>query len=284
VERYQSLVGKGFASQQKNEEAKATYGALQGTIRAAEAAIEAVKLQLEYSAIRSPIDGRTGSLLVNTGNLVKGNDTQPLVVITQLKPIYVTFSVPERYLARVKTLMATTSVAVEARIPGSAAAPTQGRLVFVNNAVDTNTGTIQLKATFENAQYEFTSGQFVNVAMTLEERPNALVIPSQALQEGQRGSYVFVMKEDRTVEMRSVAVDDTVGDFTVIASGLAAGEDVVLDGQMQLRPGARVSVRSPDGQPQRGGAEGARPERKRPDGAGGGEERRKRRPANAGGA
>ncbi len=276
VDRYQSLVGKGFTSQQKYEEAKATYGALQGTIRAAEAAIEGVKLQLEYTTIRSPIDGRTGSLLVNTGNLVKANDTQPLVVITQLKPIYVTFSVPERYLVDIKKLMATSTVSVEARLPGSSSLVASGRLVFVNNAVDTNTGTIQLKAEFDNAQNEFTPGQFVNVAMTLEERPNALVIPSQALQEGQRGSFVFVMKQDRTVELRPVKVDDVVGDLTVITSGLAAGEDVVLDGQLQLRPGARVSVRTPDGRPQGGRPEGAGRERKRPDAGGEGAKRGKR--------
>jgi len=300
VERYKSLVGKGFASQQKYEEARATYGALQGTIRAGEAAIEAVRLQLEYTTIRSPIDGRTGNLLVNTGNLVKANDTQPLVVITQFRPIYVTFSVPERYLARIKTLVATARVAVEARIPGSSVPPAQGHLVFINNAVDTNTGTIQLKAEFENARNELTPGQFVNVAMTLEERPNALVIPSQALQEGQHGSFVYVMKKDRTVELRPVVVDDAVGDVTVIASGLAAGEDVVLDGQLQLRPGARVSVRGADGRPVRGGGEGARPDRKRPEGGkpdgarrgkrdeagstGIGEERRKRRARTAEGA
>ena len=155
-------------------------------------------------------------------------------MITQIRPIYVTFSVPERYLARIKALMATTQVAVEARIPGSKATAAQGHLVFINNAVDTNTGTIQLKAEFDNAQNEFTPGQFVNVAMTLEERPNALVIPSQALQEGQRGSFVFVMKADKTVELRPIKVDDVVGDYTVIASGLSAGEDVVLDGQLQL--------------------------------------------------
>ena len=294
VERYRSLVGKGFASQQKYEEARAALGALQGTIRASEAAIEGAKLQLEYTSIHSPLDGRTGNLLVHAGNLVKANDSSPLVVITQLKPIYVAFSVPERYLAQIKKLMASTTVAVEARIPGAAGPPARGRLVFVNNAVDTLTGTIQLKAEFANAENEFTAGQFLNVALTLEERPDALVVASRALQEGQRGTFVFVVKPDSTVEMRPVKVDDVVGDFTVIATGLAAGEKVVLDGQMQLRPGARISERRPDGGRERGGG-GARPGGKRPDGAkpagrkevggsGDGGERRKRRERKAEGA
>jgi multidrug efflux system membrane fusion protein len=274
VARYQSLVGKGFASQQKYEEARATFEALQGTMRAGEAAIEAARLQLEYTTIRSPIDGRTGSLLVDTGNLVKGNDSQALVVITQLRPIYVTFSVPERYLARVKELMAAGEIAVEAKIPGAKAPPLRGRLAFINNAVDTTTGTIQLKAVFENEQTELTAGQFVNVAMTLEERPGALVVPSQAIQDGQRGSFVFVVKDGNTVDMRPVVVDDAVGDVTVITSGLAAGETVVLDGQLLLRPGAKVAPRAADGAPARaqpgggGDRKGRKGGKRRPGGEG----------------
>lgn len=249
VARYNSLVGKGFASQQKYEEARATYGAMQGTIRAGEAAIEAVKLQLEYSIILSPIDGRTGSLLINPGNVVKANDSQPLVVITQFRPIYVTFSVPERYLTRIKRLMAAGPVPVEAKLPGSQTVPALGRLAFVNSSVDTNSGTVQLKAEIGNADAELTPGQFVNVTLTLEERSNALVVPSQALQEGQRGTFVFVMKENMTVEMRDVEVDDVVGDATVIAKGLSAGETVVLDGQLLLRPGSRVAPKTAGGKP-----------------------------------
>jgi len=264
VTRYSSLVGKGFASQQKYEEARATFGALQAVLKADEAAIEAAKLQLNYTEIRSPIDGRTGSLLVNTGNLIKANDSQPLVVITQLRPIYVTFSVPERYLARIKRLMAEGEVPVEAKLPGADTMSAGGRLVFINNAVDTNTGTIQLKAELENAGTELTSGQFVNVALTLEARNDALVIPSQAIQDGQRGTFVFVMKENKTVEMRSIVVDDTVGDVTVVAKGLAAGETVVLDGQLLLRPGSKVAPKAAGGP-----SEGGRP--------GGGERRKKGR-------
>lgn len=265
VTRYKSLVGKGFASQQKFEEARANFEALQGVLSAGEEAIEAAKLQLDYTTIRSPIDGRTGNLLIDTGNLVKANDSQPLVVITQLRPIYVTFSVPERYLARIKRLMATGAVPVEAKLPNSDIAPVPGHLVFVNNTVDTNTGTIQLKAVFENAATELTAGQFVNVALTLEERPAALVIPSQAIQDGQRGSFVFVMKDNKTVEMRSVAVDDVVGDLTVITKGLAAGETVVLDGQLLLRPGAKVVPKAAGGGPAKGRPAGGERRKKRRD-------------------
>ena len=247
VTRYKSLVGKGYTSQQKYEEARATFDALRAVQKADEAAIEAAKLQLDYTAIRSPIDGRTGNMLVDTGNLIKANDAGPLVVITQLRPIYVTFSVPEHYLARIKRLMAEGEVPVEAKLPGTETASARGHLVFINNAVDTNTGTIQLKAEFENAGTELTDGQFVNVALTLEHRPTALVIPSQALQDGQRGTFVFVVKENSTVEMRDVIADDTVGDVTVITKGLAAAETVVLDGQLLLRPGSKVAIKSASG-------------------------------------
>lgn len=242
--RYSSLVGKGFASRQKYEEARASYNALKGTLRADEAAIQAAKLELDYTTIRSPIAGTTGALLINPGNLVKANDTQPLVVVTQMRPIYVAFSVPERYLARIKRLMAAGPVTVEANLPRTTDAPVRGRLVFVNSTVDTNTGTILLKAEFDNADGALTPGQFVNVALTLEERPEALVVPSRALQQGQHGTFVFVMKDDNTVEMRNVVADDAVGDMTVITKGLSAGESVVLDGQLLLRPGSKVAPRA----------------------------------------
>lgn len=265
VTRYKSLVGKGYTSQQKYEEARATFDALKAVQKADEAAIEAAKLQLDYTSIRSPIDGRTGNMLVDTGNLIKANDAGPLVVITQLRPIYVTFSVPERYLARIKRLMAAGNVPVEARLPGTDSASARGHLVFINNAVDTNTGTIQLKAEFENAGTDLTDGQFVNVALTLENRPTALVVPSQALQDGQHGSFVFVVKENSTVEMRNVVADDTVGDVTVITKGLAAGETLVLDGQLLLRPGSRVSLKSAAGDPPaaRSGGDGERRKKRR---------------------
>jgi len=238
--RYSSLVDKGFASRQKFEEAQAAHNALKGTLRAGEAAIQAAKLQLEYTTIRAPIDGVTGNLLIHPGNLGKANDTQPLVVLTQMRPIHVTFSVPERYLPQIKLLMASGPVSVEVTPPGAGNVSERGRLVFVNSTVDTNTGTIQLKAEFANEGIRLTPGQFVNVALTLEERPNALVLASSALQEGQRGTFVFVVKGDDTVEMRPVQADDAVGDRTVIAKGLEVGETVVLDGQLLLRPGSKV--------------------------------------------
>lgn len=250
--RYGKLAGKGFASQQKYDEARAAHAAMMATLKSGAAAIEAARLQLDYSAIRSPIDGRTGSILVNPGNLVKANDTTPLVVIAQLRPIHVSFSVPERHLARLKALMAAGEAAVAVRIPGDSSAPRRGRLVFINNAVDTATGTILLKAQFENEDDALTPGQFVNVALTLRERPNALVVPSQAVQDGQNGQFVFVVSEDSTAEMRPVELDDIVGERTVIRKGLVAGERVVLDGQLQLRPGSKVVERKPGAAPPAG--------------------------------
>lgn len=241
--RYSSLVDKGFASRQKFEEARAANNAMKGTLRADEAAIQAARLQLEYTKIHAPIDGVTGNLLIDPGNLVKANDTQPLVVLTQIRPINVTFSVPERYLPRIKRLMASGPVSVVVTPRGAGSVPERGRLVFINSSVDTNTGTIQLKAEFANEQAVLTPGQFVNVALTLEERPDALVLPSSALQEGQRGTFVFVVKDDNTVEMRPIQADDTVDGKTVIAKGLEAGETVVLDGQLLLRPGSKVIPR-----------------------------------------
>jgi len=262
--RYGKLAGKGFASQQKHDEARAAYAAIQATLKSGEAAIEAVKLQLDYTVIRSPIEGRTGSILVNPGNLIKANDSNPLVVITQLRPVHVTFSVPERYLARIKSLMAAGSAAVTARIPDNPGPARKGRLAFINNVVDSATGTIQLKAQFPNGDDGLTPGQFINVALTLQERPKAVVVPSQAVQDGQRGQFVFVVRENSTAEMRPVEIDDIVGDVTVIRKGLAPGERVVLDGQLQLRPGARVVERKPGatgppGQRRRGAGRGERP-------------------------
>lgn len=263
--RYASLVGKGFASQQKYEEARAAYAAIRETLRAGEAAIEAAKLQLAYTEIRSPIDGRTGSLLVNTGNLVKANDSGALVVITQVKPVHVVFSVPEAYLPGLKRLMAAGPVAVGVRVPGDKAPEKQGRLVFINNAVDTATGTIQLKAVFPNEDDGLTPGEFVNVAVTLEQRPEAVVVPSQAVQDGQRGAFVFVIRENSTVDLRTVTVDDSANGFTVVTKGLEPGEKIVLDGYLQLRPNARVVIKTPGDTKSPGGRRGGG-ERKRGEG------------------
>ncbi len=246
--RYQELVNMGYASRQKFEEVRASNAASRAVIAADEAAVDQARLQLEYTTIYSPITGRTGNLLVSVGNLVRANDQTPLVTITQTRPIYVSFSVPERYLLPLKALMAEKEVPVEAMLTSEGAKPEKGKLSFVNNVVDVATGTIQLKATFSNDDETLTPGAFVNLMLVIRERPNAIVIPTPALQAGQSGSFVWVVRDNETVEVRPVTVDETTQSYTVISAGLQSGEKVVTDGQLNLTPGARVRARGPGGE------------------------------------
>ncbi len=234
------LVQKGFIAQAKYDTDKATADALGASVDADQAAVQLARLQLGYTRIRSPIDGLAGSILIYPGNLVKNNDTT-LVVINQVQPIYVTFSVPQENLPQIQHELASGTVNVEARPAGDAAKPIVGHLSFVNNAVDATTGTIQLKATFANDGRSMTPGQFVNVALALKQLPNALVVPTQAIQRGPKGSYVYVVKPDKTVEVRYVTAQASAGGDTVIDGGLQPGEEVVTDGQLRLYPGARVT-------------------------------------------
>jgi len=197
---------------------------------------------LSYCTIQAPIDGRTGALLVHPGNLVKDNDAT-LVVVNQIHPIYVTFSVPEQYLAEIKRYRAEGSLRVEAIIPSQEQNPANGVLSFIDNAVDNTTGTIKLKGTFENPDNRLWPGQFVNVALTLTTQPNAVVAPSQAVQTGQVGQYVFVVKQDMTAEYRPVVAANNIGGETVIQKGLEAGETLVTDGQLRLVPGMKVMIK-----------------------------------------
>jgi multidrug efflux system membrane fusion protein len=216
----------------------------EATIQADRAAVERVRLQLEYSTIRSPIDGRTGSLMVHEGNLVKANDKDSvLVVINQLTPIYVTFAVPEQELPAVQRHLAAGQLSVEAAIPQSAEPPEQGVLSFVDNTVDRATGTIRLKATFANPDRRLWPGQFVNVVLTLAAQPDAIVVPSQAVQTGQNGTYVYVVRADRTAEVRPVVVARQREGEAVIQQGLQPGETVVTDGQLRLTSGSQVEVK-----------------------------------------
>ena len=220
-------------------------------VKASSAALENAKIQLGYCTIRSPLDGRTGSILVQQGNLVKASDTQALVSINQIQPIYVTFSVPEQDLPEIKKYRALGRLKVEAFIAGEENRPEQGWLTFVDNAVDLTTGTIRLKGTFENREKRLWPGQFVNVALTLTVEPAAVVVPAPALQTGQQGTFVFVVKPDHTVEIRPVVTARTVGEEAVIEQGLKAGEVVVTDGQLRLSPGVRVEIKNAAGQPGR---------------------------------
>jgi membrane fusion protein, multidrug efflux system len=250
LKRQTELATRGVASAQKLEDAQMAEKVLQAGIRANEAAVENARVNLSYTTIRSPITGRTGSVNLKRGNVVKSNDTTttavPLVTITQLRPIYVSFTIPERHLADIRAADSE-RLPVVVTMPNAPDRSITGTLTFVDNQVDAATGTIPLKATFANDDIRLWPGQFVNVNLTLGIQAHAVVVPSPTIQIGQNGPYVFVIKDDSTVELRLVRIDRTVGNRTVVASGLKAGERVVVDGQLRLNNGTRVSIARPEG-------------------------------------
>lgn len=239
--RYKELLQKNFISPDAYGQVKTNLDSATATIRADEAAVASAKVQLDYSSIRSPVTGYAGKIAIQRGNLVKANDTGPLVTINQVVPIYVSFSVPEQNLSDVRLHQAKGDLGVRANVP-HVATPIEGKLIFVDNSADLSTGTIKLKATFPNKDKALWPGQFVNVALTLYEQQDAIVAPSVAVQNGPNGQYVFVLKTDQTVEMRPIQVARTEGDDTVVASGLKVGEQVVTVGQLRLAPGTRVDT------------------------------------------
>ena len=239
--RYEALFKQGIIARQQYEQVRTNAEALRSQVAADEAAIEITRVQLNYTSIRSPIDGRTGNLLVHEGNLVKENDAI-LVVIHQIQPIYVAFSIPQQFLPEVKRFMAQRTLRARA-IPKEGGAAATGDLTFVDNSIDVATGTIQLKATFANQSRSLWPGEFVDVVLDLSAQANALLVPSEAVQTGQQGNYVFVVKADNTAEVRPVMVGRSIEGQTVITSGVAAGETVVSDGQLRLTPGAKVKAR-----------------------------------------
>ena len=268
-ERYRKLVEGGFVAREQYDQVRTRELTLAATIdadraavdtakamaRASAAAVENVRVQLGYTQIRAPIGGRTGNLLLHQGNVVKANDVgNPMVVINQIHPVSVAFAVPEAQLEAIKRYRAQGELAVEAQVPGFKEGSVPGRLTFLNNTVDPNTGTIQLKATFANTENALWPGQFVNVVLTLTRQMGAVVVPSRAVQNSQKGQYVFVVKADQTVEARPVVPGVPDGRDVVIASGLAAGERVVTDGQLRLVPGARVDVKEQEAADTKAGA------------------------------
>ena len=250
VKRQSELASRGVASAQRLEEVQSQVKVFEAAIRADEAAIENARINLSYTQIRSPIAGKTGVINLKRGNLVKSNDTTtnavPLVTITQLRPIYVGFTVPERHLADIREAMTSEEPLVAVvTLPNQPQKPITGALTFIDNQVDVVTGTISLKAKFANDDTWLWPGQFVNVTLTVGIQANAIVLPSGAVQIGQNGAYVFVIKQDSTVELRLVRTNRTVDDKTVIDDGIKAGERVVVDGQLRLTNGARVTVQAP---------------------------------------
>jgi len=243
AKRYEFLIQKGVVPQQQYDKSRAEADALEATVLADKAAVENAKIQLDYCSIRSPMDGRTGSLSVKQGNIIKADDIT-LLVINQIIPIDVSFSIPEQFLPEIRKQMASKKLQVEASSPQNDEGPDKGTITFVDNAVDTSTGTIRLKGTYANRERKLWPGQFVNVVLTLKEEPNVIVVPSQAIQTGQQGQYVFVVKPDLTVESRQVKAGRTVNGETVVQKGLQADERVVTDGQLRLYPGARVEIKT----------------------------------------
>lgn len=244
VARFKPLTEKEFVSRQQFDTAETTAAALEATLLADQATVDNFKVQLTYYTIRSPMDGRVGTIALKTGNAVKAQDTISLVTINQIKPIYASYAVPQRELPGIRAAMSAGTVPVQATVPGDNGQPIQGKIFFFDNQIDPTTGTISLKAIFDNADERLWPGEFVNVSSTLRVESDALVVPSSAVQVGQSGTYVFVVKPDNTVELRPVTVDRTVGTETVIAKGVNADERVVTDGQLRLTNGSRVEIRS----------------------------------------
>ena len=241
--RYQKLFESGVTAREQYDQQQANESAQGALTHADEAAVEQAKLMFEYCTIYSPVDGRTGALQVYPGNLVKQNDVPILIVINQVSPIFLDFSIPEQYLSVVKKYMAGGRLQVQAT-PYGDAKPETGNLTFIDNTVDNTTGTIKLKGTFANDDHRLWPGQFSTVSLRLSEEENAIVVPSQAIQTGQTGDFVFVVKPDNTAESRPVKVARTIGGDAVISQGIQAGETVVTDGQLRLLPGIKVQIKS----------------------------------------
>jgi len=247
--RYEFLIQKNVVARQQYDKFRTDADALEATVLADRAAVENARIQLGYCSIHSPIDGRTGSINIKRGNIIAAV-TQPnaidLVTINQIIPIYVIFYVPEQNLPEIKKYMARGSLKVEALLPNDTNGGEQGVLTFIDNTVDKTTGTILLKGTFANREKKLWPGQFVNIVLTLTTEPNAIVVPSQAIQTGQEGQYIFVVKQDLTVESRPVVAGRSVNNETVVQKGLHADEKVVTDGQLRLYPGAKVEIKTSD--------------------------------------
>jgi multidrug efflux system membrane fusion protein len=240
--RYKELLEKKFISPDAYAQIRTNRETAAAQTRADEAAIDSAKLQIAYCTIRSPITGYAGKIQIQEGNLVKANDTNPLVIINQVVPVNVSFSVPEQSLPAVRKYQADGELQVSAQVPNAGVAAVAGKLSFIDNTTDATTGTIKLKAEFANADKALWPGQFVDVVLTLTQQDNAVVAPAAAIQNGPNGQYVFVVKPDRTVELRPIRIARSEGDIAVMSSGLQPGETVVTVGQLRLAPGTKVAI------------------------------------------
>jgi membrane fusion protein, multidrug efflux system len=240
--RYKELLDKNFVSKDAYAQFRTNAETAEAVAQASKATVDSARLNLEYCTIPSPIDGYPGKIQIQMGNLVKANDANPLVVLNQVHPIYVSFAVPEQSLATLRTYMKKGALAVDAGPPNSDKVAASGTLVFVDNAVDSTTGTIKLRARFANQDNALWPGQFVTVNLKLYDQKDAIVVPTEAVQTGPDGQFVFVVKPDMTTEVRKVTVERSEGNKAIIATGLKHGEQVVTRGQLRLAPGVKVST------------------------------------------
>jgi len=241
VKRNEAIAEKGYISADQMEQFRTNMDAAAAAVKVDQANVAATKVTLGYTEIHSPITGRIGRILIQPGNLVKANDTNPLVVINQIEPIFVNFALPGSQLGPVLVGQRASPLSVDATIVG-VAMPIEGKVAFVDNAVDTTTGTVKLRAEFANPEHLLWPGQLVSVSLTLGQDRNAIVLPDRAVQNGPDGTYVFVVKSDQHAEQRKVTVKRMVENQAVIESGLAAGETVVLDGQSRVENGAALKI------------------------------------------
>jgi multidrug efflux system membrane fusion protein len=243
--RYQELLQKNFISKDAYAQIRTNAATAEATAKASQAALENARLNLEYCTIRSPLDGYVGRALLQAGNQVRASDPNPLVVINQVRPIYVNFGIPEQNLPEVRKRMAAAPLAAEV-VPVDAGQPApQGTLIFIDNAVDPSTGTIRMRAQFETEDAALWPGQFVNLSVRLYDQTDAIVIPTQAVQTGPEGQYVYVIGEEMTAEVRRVGVLRTDGERSIVERGLKPGERVVTRGQLRLGPKVKVQIGKP---------------------------------------
>jgi len=244
-QRYQDLMRQNFVSKEGYAQVAANFRGAEASVKANEAAAQHARVNLGYTTIKAPIQGRVGKVMLSEGNLVKGNDTVQMLVINQLSPIYVSVAVPQQYLNQIRTLHKSAPLRVEAALE-KGGKTLAGKLAFIDNSVDVSTGTIKLRGVFENREKDLWPGQFVDAWVSLGHDEKALVVPTQALQTGPKGQYVYVVKADSSAELRNVEVARTEGEETVLKSGVSAGETVVVDGASRILPGTRVSTKAPE--------------------------------------
>ncbi len=242
--RYQSLRGESFASQQRFEQAQADALAAAANARATEALIQQTRLGIEYATIVAEIDGRLGAIPLRAGNFVRQAENTAITTLTQMDPILVQFAIPERWLPEVQAAMLRDPSRVAVRPEGDTAPPAEGRLVFVDSAVDTTTGTILLKARFDNAQFRLWPGQYVQVKIAPRVEPNAITVAGPAVQTGQNGRFIFVLAPDNTARRREVTLVRVAGDRAVVTGELQPGEKVIVDGAQRVTEGTRAAERN----------------------------------------